>query len=189
MQQATRLAEVYPDLHPDLNYLMGQQDSWPEVKGVPFPIYAERMEDQLSAEAEAASPLRYENDDKENDVINPELEPDPNPLDSISIMPASHYQQSSGSHAIPTRRPMASNAFYLQPVFEASPYGLAWSDDPHEMYITNMQNCPTVDFMRILASSENLPRGPDTTEICTYGSDNSCTPSPFPNLEGLDLRR
>ncbi|XPS99651.1 hypothetical protein M3J09_008823 [Ascochyta lentis] len=129
----TKLCDAYPNLRPDLAYLTGSQNVWPDAKGLPFSIFTERIEDQLNAEAEAASPFHYNDDDKENDVTNPELIPRPNPLDGISIIPASHYRQPPGLYTLPRHVPMVSNAFYPQPRFEASPYGLGWSDGAQDL--------------------------------------------------------
>lgn len=188
-RQHAKITDVYPDLRPDLDYLTHHQSPWPEVKGAPFCIYTELIEDQLSAEAEAASPLRYDDGDKENDVINPELVPDPDPLDSVSIRPASHYRQRAGLDALFIQHSMVNNAFYMQPHLEAPPYGLGWSNGAQNRNDADLRNCPSPNFMRILASSENLPRSSTPTETCKSGGDASVSSSPVRNLGHLDLRR
>lgn len=152
-------------------------------------MYTERIEDQLNAEAEAASPLHYEDDDKENDVVNPELLPTPNPLDGLSIIPASYYRRCPGRHSLPIHSSIASNAFYLHPQFEALPYGLGWSDGEHDASSNDTHDCPLPDYMRILASSESLPRSSTSAEPRTYSKDVSTSSSPLKDLTGLDLRR
>lgn len=180
---------MYPDLRPDVAYLAGSQVSWPDVKGLPFRIHTERIEDQLNAEAEAASPLRYEDDDKENNVTNPELAPRPDPLRGISIIPASHYRRSSSVWTTSTHGSVASNAFYAHPQFEASPYGLGWGDGTHDTNGRDMHSCPIPDYMRILASSDNLPPAFTPTETRSYENNTTVSSSPARSLEGIELRR
>lgn len=177
-------------LKPDSGYLSADQDPWPVVKGLPFQIFTERIEDQLSAEAEAVSPFYYEDDDKENDVTNPELMPQPNALDGISITPASHYRRPPGIYTISGPSSIASNAFYIQPQFEASPYGLSWSDGAHDTHISGNIDCQTPDYMQILASSELLPRTPTPAANCrSRGDNNTVNSSPARDLEGLECLR
>ena len=159
------------------------------MKGLPFCIFTERIEDQLDAEAEAASPLHYEDDDKENDIVNPELVPRPSPLEGISIMPASYYRRSPGLPTLPAHGSIASNAFYVHPQFEGSPYGLGWSDGAHDLDNSDTHNCPVPDYVRILASSENLPRASTPAEICSHRNDAAVNFFPVRNLERLELRR
>ncbi|KAJ4341308.1 hypothetical protein N0V95_007256 [Ascochyta clinopodiicola] len=165
------------------------QNAWPEIKGLPFSIFTERMEDQLHAEAEAASPFHYNDDDKENDVTNPELTPVPNPLDGISIIPASHYRQRLGPHALPRHGAMVSNAFYAHPRFEASPYGLGWSDGAHDLNNGDTHDCPADEYMRILASSEHLPRSSLQIEDSLGAGGTAMSSSPARNVETLELLR
>ncbi|KAH6614104.1 hypothetical protein C7974DRAFT_70895 [Boeremia exigua] len=188
-EQSISPADSYQDLHPDVAYLGGNLRSWPDVKGLPFCVYTERIEDQLSAEAEAASPFHYEDDDKENDVINPEFVPTPNPLDGISIIPASHYRRSPGFHSGPAHGSIASHAFYAHPQFEASPYGLGWSDGIHDAGNSYTRDCPLTDYMSILASGENLPRASTPPEIRPCSNNPSDGSSPSRSLKEFDLRR
>lgn len=188
-QQTIKLTDAYPNLRPDLAYLSGNHGSWPDVQGLPFCIYKERMEDQLDAEAEAASPLHYEDDDKENDVINPEFIPRPNPLDNISIIPASHYPRSSVLQSTTAHQSIASNALYLQPQFEASPYGLGWSDGAFDQSNGDAHDCPITDYFRILTSGEILPGAHSPPETCLHSNDALVSSSPVRNLAGIDLRR
>lgn len=183
-----KLGDVYPDLHPDVAYLTGYEDPWPGVKGSPFCIYTERIEDQLNAEAEAASPFHYDDDDKENDVINPELAPIPNPLDGVSMIPASSYRRPPGLQSIPSHGSIASNALYLHSQFEALPYGLGWSDGD-DIDSGDSRDCPFSDYMRILASGEDLPRTYTPTEAPSHDNDASVGSSPIRHLSGHDLRR
>lgn len=146
------------------------------------------MEDQLDAEAAASSPLRYEDDGQENDDVNPELVPSPDPLNGISIIPASQYQRSSAPHAIDTYRSMVRNDPYTQPVFEAFPYGLGWGDGIHDVNNGGTHRCPLSDYMRILTSGEHLPQS-DSQETHSFSSDIPASSSSVRNLEGIELRR
>jgi hypothetical protein len=183
------LLDEYPDLRPDVAYLAGNQGLWPDVKGLPFHIFTERIEDQLNKEAEEASPCRYCDDDKENDVTNPELVPVPNPLDGTSIIPASQYRQPLGLYMLPGHNSTANNAFYMRPHFEASPYGLGWSDGAHDIHISDIRDCPMPDYMRILASGENLPRNSIHAESRSDSHEPAVSSSPMRKLEGREIRR
>lgn len=184
------MIDTYPDLRPDVAYSSADQDVWPAVKGLPFQIFTECMEDQLNAEAEAASPFHNEDDDKENDVTNPELAPRPSPFDGISIIPASHYRRLPGPYILSGYSSIASNAFYVQPQFQASPYGLGWSDGAHDMHNSDTNDCPVPDYMRILASSEHLPRAFTPAQNCrSHGDNNVVSSSPARGLEDLELIR
>lgn len=163
---------THQTLKPDSGCLSANQDPWPAVKGLPFLIFTERIEDRLSAEAEAASPFYYEDDDKENDVTKPELTPRPNPLDGISITPASHYRHLPGLYTIPDHSPVASHSFYVQPEFEVSSYGLGWSDGAHDTHISGNVDCHTPDYIQILASVEHLPCTPTPAANCRSRGDN-----------------
>lgn len=159
------------------------------MKGGAFQIFAERIEDQLNAEAEAASPFHYDDDDKENNGTNPELVSRPNALDSISIIPASRYRQPVDLHRLSDHSMDASNAFYMQPRFEASPYGLGWSDGAHDMNSSDISDCPFPDYMRILASSDNLPRSSSYEETHTENAETSVITSLARRNRGLETLR
>lgn len=146
------------------------------------------MEDQLDAEAEAASPFHYDDDDKENHVTNPELVPRTDPLDGISIMPASHYRQHSGAYEPPSHSPMVSNAFYVQFLFEASPYGLGWSDGLPDSNSGYTRECPVPEYMRVLASSEDLPRSSSPREVSSEEIE-TVSSSPVRNTRHIELLR
>ncbi|KAG9202940.1 hypothetical protein G6514_003721 [Epicoccum nigrum] len=184
----TKLTDTCPNLSPNLAYLTSNRDSWPKVQGLPFCIYTERMEDQLDAEAAAASPLITEGDGKENNETDSELVPSPDPLNDISIIPASQYQRSSGLRTVDTYHSMARNDPYAQPVFEAFPYGLGWGDGIHEVNNDNTHNRSLSDYMRIQVSGENLPQS-DSQDTRFSSSDVPASSSPVRNLEGIELRR
>lgn len=185
--QNKREAGTYPALTATDSDLSADGDMWPAVKGLPFQIFTERIEDQLSAGAEAASPLYYEDDDKENDAINPELMPRPNPLDGISIIPASHYRRAPGPYTISGHSSIASNALYAHPQFEASPYGLGWNDGAHDMHISAVKDCPIPDYVHILLSGEHLPRASTSAGDCHSHVDRSVDySSPTRSLRGID---
>jgi hypothetical protein len=61
--------------------------------GQSFYIHTESLHTQLYAETSARPPVNFEHDDKENIVINPDLEPTPDPHDSIHVQSASEYRQ------------------------------------------------------------------------------------------------
>lgn len=188
-EQAVKLGDVVPELCPDVAYLTGNQNPWPDVKGLPFNIYTERVEDQLNAEAEAASPLHHEDDDKENDITNPELVPTPNPLDGISIIPASHYERPPGTHFAPSHGSMADNAFYLNPQFEVLPYGLGWGDEDFDVNGGDTRDRSIPEYMRILASGESLPQTSTPNEKPSQENDAFVKSSPLRNITRFDLRR
>ena len=187
VQNDDELASTRQALLPEFGHSSADQDAWPAVKGLPFHIFTERIEDQLSAEAEAASPFHYDGDDKENDVTNPELIPRPNPLDGISIIPASHYRRPPGLYTISGHSSMASNAFYVQPQFEAGVYGLGWSDGAHDTHNSGNDNCLAPEYMQILASSEHLPRTPTpSADSRLRGDKDSVNASAVRSLESLE---
>ncbi|KAJ8113002.1 hypothetical protein OPT61_g4765 [Boeremia exigua] len=188
-KQRIKPTDTASDLHPDVTYLTGDQSSWPAMKGLPFCVYTEPIEDQLNTEAEAASPFHFEEDDKENDVINPELVSRPSPLDGMSIMPAASYRRSSALQPIASHGSMVSNAFYAHPQFEGAPYGLGWSDGIHDAPNTDTHTFALPDYMQILASSENLPRTYAHTEARPPSSDAPVNSSPLRNFTTFDLPR
>ena len=176
-------------MRPDVAYLTTNQHAWPDVNGLPFHIFTERIQDQLNKEAEAASPFHYDDDDKENDVTNPELVPAPNSLDGISIIPASQHRHALELHTYQGYNTIANNAFNMQPRLEALPYGLGWSDGVHNIHISDNRNHPMPDYMRILTSGENLPQTPTPADTCSDSHEPAANSSPTRTLEGLELLR
>jgi hypothetical protein len=146
------------------------------------------MEDQLDAEAAAASPLSNEGDGKENNETDSELVLTPDPLNDISIIPASQYQRSSALRTVDTYHSMVRNDPYAQPVFEAFPYGLGWGDGIHDANNDDTHDRSLSDYMRILASGENLPQS-DSQDTRFSSSDIPASSSSVQNLEGIELRR
>ena len=189
MDRKRELVDEYPDLYPDVTYLAGNQGPWPDMKGLPFHIFTERIEDQLNEEAEAASPFHYHDDDKENDVTNPELVPAPNLLDNISIIQALQYRQPLGLYTLHGQNSTANNAFYMQPHFEALSYGLGWTNGGHDIHISDTRDGPMPDYMRILASSENSPRNSTPTESHSDNHEPAVSSSPKRKLEGRGFLR
>lgn len=149
-------------LNPGDRYFRHDRDSWPLVQGLPFEIYTERLEDQLAAEANAASPFNYEQDDKENDVVNTRLEQTPNPTEGISVVPLSQYERSRDSSVALQHHMSVNGAFYNLNVGPSSPYGLGGHDGVHEQDDPSTRAVSTTEAMRILASSDKLPRTPGT---------------------------
>lgn len=148
------------------------------------------MEGQMSAEAEVASPFHYEDDDKENDVTNPELMPRPNTLDGIFIIPASHYHRQSRLYTISNASSVAVNAFYVQPQIEAEPYGLGWSDGAHDAHNSGGIDCLASGCMQTLTSGEYLPRqSTPATDSRLRGDNGGVTSSPVADLGELECIR
>ncbi|KAH7398146.1 hypothetical protein BKA66DRAFT_195743 [Pyrenochaeta sp. MPI-SDFR-AT-0127] len=100
------------------------EDPWPVVSGQPFEVYAERLEDQLGAEAMSVSPLNYIDDDKENKVNNPDLVAMPGSPQSISVMPALQYTEANEHSHISRHMPLVSHALYSSSIESPQPYGL-----------------------------------------------------------------
>ncbi|KAF2800119.1 hypothetical protein K505DRAFT_370525 [Melanomma pulvis-pyrius CBS 109.77] len=65
--------------------------------GLPFTIYTEDIQAQIHAEALAPPPVEYIDDDKENDMKDPNLEPTPDPLDAIRVQSALEYRQNANN--------------------------------------------------------------------------------------------
>ena len=120
--------------------------SLPEAKGEHFELWVDSFKDQLAHEASQESPLNFDHDDKENDVSNPNLEPEPDVNSGVSVMPLFSYEAS-----LQNRRetPIAHEALYSHDRVVSLPYGLG--------VIYNGAQYHT-DYMRVLASSEHLPR-------------------------------
>jgi hypothetical protein len=189
-QRDDRIARNCQALRQELGRFSADQDVWPAVKGLPFQIFTERIEDQLGIEAEATSPFNYDDDYKENDVMNPELTPRLNPLDGISIVPASHYRRPPGLYTISGHSSVASNAFYVQPQFEAGPYGLGWSDGAYDTHNSDNIDCLTPDYMQILASSERLPRRfTPAADSRLRGENDAVSSSPVRDPKGYECSR
>ncbi|EOA87594.1 uncharacterized protein SETTUDRAFT_39376 [Exserohilum turcica Et28A] len=105
-----------PDLCPE-------KDAWPISPGQPFQIYHEKLEDQLHREASAASPLKYEHDDKENATDNAaDTEPPSETYAGVSIIPESQYTPSSEDRQFSSCSALANNALYGDPFPQT--YGL-----------------------------------------------------------------
>jgi hypothetical protein len=129
--------------------------SLPETRGEHFELWVDNFNDQLARDANAASPLRFDHDDKENDVSNPDLELEPDVNRGVSVMPLSLHRSSVGGHRISGGTSMAQEALYSHDESVTTPYGLGASTT----YGT-VNNGPQFqpDYMRLLASSEHLPR-------------------------------
>ena len=158
------------------------------MQGLPFTIHTERIQDQLDAEAAAASPLHYEDDGKENDEDDPDLVPSPDPAHGTSIIPASQYQRTSVQHSIDTHHSVVRNDPYAHPVFEAFPYGLGWGEGIRDVNNGDTNGFPLRDYMRILVSGEHLPQS-NSQETRSFNSDVIARSSSVRNLEGVELRR
>jgi hypothetical protein len=142
---------------PGQRYFRHDRDSWPTTRGLPFNIHSDSLEDQLEAEATAASPLNFDHDDKENDISSMFDEP-PNPVDGMSVMPASQYRRTSGDRHASREHSMVSKAFFEESM--ASPYGLGGDGTEDERSATIGKIDIMSAAMRIMASGEQLPPGP-----------------------------
>jgi hypothetical protein len=131
--------------------------SFPESRGKDFEIRSESLEEQLAAEANAVSPLNYDHDDKENNVTNPNLEPEPDANRGISIMPLSQYRGFAESNRGSGETPMVREALYGHDGSISTPYGLGGNAAFDE--VTHYDPRFHTDYERILASGQHLPRG------------------------------
>jgi hypothetical protein len=137
-------------------HFLRNRDSLPETRGEHFELWVDNFNDQLAHDANAASPLKYDHDDKENDVSNPDLEAEPDVNSGVSVMPLSLHRSSVGGHRVSGGTSMAQEALYSHDESVTTPYGLSASAT-YSMVNNGPQFHP--DYMRILASSEHLPRG------------------------------
>jgi hypothetical protein len=142
---------------PGHRYFPHDRDAWPAVQGLPFEVFTERWEDQMAAEAKAASPFNFDHDDKENDVVNPETIPLDDPLDGMDVMLGCQYQLSSSEHEAVRNELFVMQALYNDETKDFfSPYGLGGSDGSQDAEDHGIQKA----FMDILASGETLPPAP-----------------------------
>jgi hypothetical protein len=143
-------------LKPGERYFRHDRESWPTAPELGFDIYTERLEDQLAAEANAVSPLDFEDDDKEND-IDAGFEETRNFLDGIFVVPASQYRPANEDGHTPHEYLSATGAFY--DTGHSTLYGLGGSDGAHdEDHVTAAK--PISDALGILASDDQRPRSP-----------------------------
>jgi hypothetical protein len=147
-------------LKPGERYFRYDRDSWPIVQGLPFEIYTERLEDQLAAEASAASPFNYEQDDKENDIVNTGSEEMHSSTEGISVLPLAQHERGRDESVVSPRRILVVGALYDNHL--GSPYGLGGHDGVHEQDDPGTGSVSTMEAMRILASSNKLPHISDT---------------------------
>jgi hypothetical protein len=131
------------------------RDTLPETRGEHFELWVDKFNDQLAHDANAASPLKFDHDDKENDVSNPNLDPEPDVNSGVSVMPLSLHRSSVGGHRVYGGTSMAQEALYSHDESVTTPYGLGTSAT-YSMVNNGPQFHP--DYLRILASSEHLPR-------------------------------
>ncbi|KAH7089166.1 hypothetical protein FB567DRAFT_326537 [Paraphoma chrysanthemicola] len=147
-------------LEPGERYFRHDRESWVPSPSLPFSIHPERLEDQLAADANAASPYNFDHDDKENDVANCTSEQASN-LGMMSIMPASQYKRTREESQASCERSMVDGALY-DIDHSRSPYGLGGNDGTHEPYEPGIGGTFLNDCLRVLVSGEQLPRGADS---------------------------
>jgi hypothetical protein len=136
-------------------HFLRNRDLLPNARGEHFELWVDNFNDQLAHDANAASPLKFDHDDKENDVSNPDLEPEPDVNSGVSVVPLSLHRSSVGGHIISGGTSMAQEALYSHDESVTTPYGLG-AGATHSMVNNGPQFHP--DYMRLLASSEHLPR-------------------------------
>ncbi|KAL5113971.1 hypothetical protein ACEQ8H_008153 [Pleosporales sp. CAS-2024a] len=113
-------------------------------QGTPFNIYTEPLEDQLAAEASAASPYTFDHDDKENEIGNGGVGGEVDAAPTVSVVPLSRHSRSNED-------PVLSEAFYATSFDDVSPYGLGGDGtlEQTDMLLS--------EAMGILASGDKLP--------------------------------
>jgi hypothetical protein len=139
-------------LKPGERYFKHDRDSWP-TPGLSFDVYTERLEDQLAAEAKAASPLNFEDDDKENDVLGTVLEETPNLTDGMSVMPASQYRAAQTSNDALSHHSLVAEAFYYTDTV-LLPYGMGGSDGAHDQDHDPVAMAQTSETLSIRPTSD-----------------------------------
>jgi hypothetical protein len=149
-------------LPPGKRYFRHDRDSWATPLGQPFQIYENSFEEQMEADASAASPLNYGHDDKENNIANPAFDEPFNPVDGMSVMPASQYRRRTEDSNASRELGLVGEAFFRDQDF-LSPYGLGGDGTVEEKRNpANTESMPSA--MSILTSGEQLPRGPSIEE-------------------------
>lgn len=144
-------------------YFRHDFDSWPDSLGQPFMIHVDSIEDHLAEEALAASPLKFDHDDKENDHHNQDVEEQTNPTHSMSIMPVSTYRRTSDDERV-DQHEAALNSVLLDDnipgsrILDHNDHGVI---EEHSGYV---EESTRVDAMQILTSGESLQRD-NSTEI------------------------
>lgn len=144
-------------LGPSERYFAHDRDSWPILPVLPFEIHAERLEDQLVAEAKAASPLNFDLDDKENDMANNRVEESSNILDMMTIIPASQYRRTIEDSNASHHHLAALDTVFDEVEYGVSPHGLGGSDGAHEQHTIATGEDFILKTIRFLASNEQLP--------------------------------
>jgi len=142
-------------MEPGERHFRHDRDSWLVAQGLPFEIYAESLEAQLAAEAKAASPFNFDQDDKENDAGNSRSEVTPGPSQGVSAVPLSQYRRTSEDQVV-------SEAFYSLERSVSMPYGLGGVDgsSDHGILASSMS-----EAMSILASGDGLLREEGTENV------------------------
>ncbi|KAH7068746.1 hypothetical protein BKA63DRAFT_93620 [Paraphoma chrysanthemicola] len=147
-------------LEPGERYFRHDRESWVSSPSLPFHIHPEQLEDQLAADANAASPYIFDHDDKENDEANSTLEQASN-VGMMSIMPASQYRRTrEESHA--SRERLTVDGALYDFDHSRSPYGLGGNDGTHELYKPGIGGTFVNDCLRVLVSGEQLPPRADS---------------------------
>lgn len=144
-------------LPPGVRHFKHDRDSWPTAPGQPFEIYESSFEEQMEAAASAASPLAFEDDDKENDMINPAFDEPPHPTDGMSVIPASQYRRTTEESNASCERLLVAGAFF-QNEQTGSPYGLGVDGASADQRYA-VKAGATFNAMSILRSGAQLPCG------------------------------
>lgn len=129
------------------------ETSRPVVVGKSFTIYEESHQMQLAVETAVLSPLRYDHDDKENDVVNNDLGEPQHPYQGITVHPVSVSQ-------------MHAQVYGPDSIFDFGPY--VHIDDPNA--IDSVLGRPSSSGTGLGLDGARLP---DTDEVQWGSSDGS----------------
>ncbi|KAF2855582.1 hypothetical protein T440DRAFT_385243 [Plenodomus tracheiphilus IPT5] len=143
-------------LFPGDRYFRHERDSLPFTQGQSFEIWEEQTEDQAVKEALAAFPLDFEHDDKENEIEGADQQ-NSDPLEGISVLPASQSRRSDGD-ALDAQNPrLVHGALYEEEVIALDNYGLHSTDGANDEDAADQLDT-NLEIMRLLASGGDLPR-------------------------------
>lgn len=135
--------------------------TWSPASGQLIHIWADTLEDQLAAEALAASPLNFEHDNKENIASDgsPDLQSDSG-LEDLDN-PASQREPTDVHNEEPSSSSLVSHALYMD--FEQRPqvYGLDGTDGARDKQNDTSSTQLPLNVLRLLKSSESLLRAAD----------------------------
>ncbi|KAH7395187.1 hypothetical protein DE146DRAFT_99546 [Phaeosphaeria sp. MPI-PUGE-AT-0046c] len=144
-------------MKPGERSLLHGRDPWPIKQGLPFKIHTECLEDQLAAEADAASPFNLDDDDKENNVIDVRYGNTLDPTEGVSVIPVSQYRSSrEGSESF---NHLAASAAFYDTTYHGShlAYNLGGSDGSHDQDVVIDKAKPKAAATRLRTSTDRRP--------------------------------